>query len=243
MNSNIKETLKVIRFFDINRYLKWKFNQEPKTFKYELSIGIIVKNEAKYIQEWIEYHLLVGVNHFYVYDNESTDDLKIKLKPYIDAGIVEYIYFPGQHRQINMVNNVVKRAKNETKWLAIIDTDEFLVPLDGHKTITDALKEYKDAPGIEVNWVIYGDSGHEKETKGLVIERFKEHSLPDYKVNRNVKTICNPRKVLQASAHSEKYFGKLKSVNSANEINNEYFLDRKPVFKKFKNQSLFHQKF
>lgn len=56
---------------------------------YDLSIMAIVKNE-KYIQEWIEYHLLVGVQHFYIYDNESTDGLKDRIQKYIDDGIVTY---------------------------------------------------------------------------------------------------------------------------------------------------------
>jgi hypothetical protein len=32
-----------------------------------------VKDEARYIPEWIEFHLMQGFEHFILYDNNSTD--------------------------------------------------------------------------------------------------------------------------------------------------------------------------
>ena len=55
-----------------------------KNNKVYLSITAVLQNEAPYIKEWIEYHRLVGVERFYIYDNESTDNVKEILKPYID---------------------------------------------------------------------------------------------------------------------------------------------------------------
>ena len=65
-----------------------------KNNKVYLSITAVLQNEAPYIKEWIEYHRLVGVERFYIYDNESTDNVKEILKPYIDLGIVCYHYVP-----------------------------------------------------------------------------------------------------------------------------------------------------
>ena len=39
------------------------------SYQYEVSICAMYKNEAKYILEWIEYHLMIGVDHFYLYNN------------------------------------------------------------------------------------------------------------------------------------------------------------------------------
>ena len=41
--------------------------------KYNLSICAIFKNEAKYLKEWIEYHRIFGVDHFYLYNIGSRD--------------------------------------------------------------------------------------------------------------------------------------------------------------------------
>lgn len=41
-----------------------------------------MKNEKPYLKEWLEYHLLQGVEHFYLCDNGSTDGTDAYLEPY-----------------------------------------------------------------------------------------------------------------------------------------------------------------
>ena len=50
-------------------------------FLYDLAIVAIMKNEAPYVKEWLDYYLAAGVNHFYIYDNESPDNMKDVLQP------------------------------------------------------------------------------------------------------------------------------------------------------------------
>ncbi len=92
-----------------------------------LSIAAIYKNEPDII-EWIEYHKLIGVQRFYLYDNESDDNSKDLLQPYIDDGVVIYHYVKGKCKQMPVYQDAIYRYKNETKWLAIIDLDEYIVP-------------------------------------------------------------------------------------------------------------------
>ena len=42
----------------------------------------MLKDEAGALVEWIEYHVLLGVEHFYVYDNNSGDDVRRRLQRY-----------------------------------------------------------------------------------------------------------------------------------------------------------------
>lgn len=51
-----------------------------------LSVACIAKNEGPYIREWIEYHKIVGVERFYFYDNDSSDNTREVLEPYIRGG-------------------------------------------------------------------------------------------------------------------------------------------------------------
>jgi len=44
--------------------------------------------------QWIEYHRLLGVEHFYIYDNNSEDTILARLQAYMDAGVVTYIHWP-----------------------------------------------------------------------------------------------------------------------------------------------------
>ena len=97
-------------------------------FKYQLAVVAILKNEAPYIKEWIDYHLLAGVDHFYLYDNESEDNLKAKLRPYIKNGIVTYTYYPGKMKQMVAYNEAIRNYKFECNYMAFIDADEFIFP-------------------------------------------------------------------------------------------------------------------
>ena len=42
--------------------------------EFYFSISSTMKNEGQYLEEWIEFHRLVGCEHFILYDNDSTDD-------------------------------------------------------------------------------------------------------------------------------------------------------------------------
>ena len=147
-----------------------KFTKQTKQ-KYYLSVVATVKNEGCYLQEWIEYYKIMGVEHFYIYDNESTDNTKEILQPYILNGDVTYHYFEGKNRQIEMYNEALEKYKIETKWLAPLDADEFVYPIT-HKTIADYLKQNKKYNQIVFNWLSYGNSGHKEKPQGLVLENY-----------------------------------------------------------------------
>jgi len=53
-----------------------------------LAICATIKDEAPYIPEWIEFHRGVGVEHFFLYDNLSSDGSKEVLEPWVRAGLV-----------------------------------------------------------------------------------------------------------------------------------------------------------
>lgn len=201
----LRRTFNAVCRFVPSIYLIIKYrNYRPKNY---LSVAAIIKNEGPYIAEWIEYHLLVGVTKFYIYDNESEDNLKDILEPYIRDGIVEYKYYPGKKKQIPAYYNVLKKARIETYWLALIDCDEFIVPVST-ETIPELLKEFESVTGggrgysgLGINWMMYGSSGQQTKKEGLVIERFKDHAEEKFSRNLIIKTILNPRDVVSISIH------------------------------------------
>ena len=159
-----------------------------------LAVCVIAKNEGPYFQEWIEWHRKIGVEKFYVYDNESTDGTRELLEPYIKEGVVEYNDFPGYRMQLAAYDDCLERHRYDTRWIAIIDMDEFIVPLADH-TLPEFLKRFEDFPAVEINWLVYGSGGAKTKQPGGVMERFKAHSLPSHHLNRHVKSIVNPRRV------------------------------------------------
>ena len=77
---------------------------DKNLFLYDLAVVAIMKGEEPYVKEWLDYHLLAGVDHFFIYDNESTPEFKEILQPYINAGIVTYTFYPGKARQYEAYN-------------------------------------------------------------------------------------------------------------------------------------------
>jgi hypothetical protein len=223
------------RFFE---YLKFRKIYEKKYvdgkaflnegFEQYLSVVAIVKNEAPYMAEWLEYHLLVGVEKFHIYDNGSTDNLKEILEPYIEDGIVEYIYFPGRLRHLPAYSDAIRQFKDKSFWIAFIDIDEFIVPVKT-KTIPEFLRDFEDVPGIEINWVLYGSGGHKEKADGLVMERFKDHDVWDSRYNKTVKSIHNPRWVFYLNSHMADYIDGEQSVDTNKNKNIYGSLDRPPL--------------
>lgn len=199
----VRGGVSLIKYALMRRRLKKEKNSE---FPQYLSLCAIVKNEAPYLPEWIEFYKLVGVEKFYIYDNESSDNTKEVLKPYIDTGDVVYTYQPGQAQQLVAYNDAVKKYKNETKWLGFFDLDEFVMPLST-KTIPEFLKDYEEECGVVIYWLVYGDNGYKTKTDGLVLERFTAHSEEGFGVNKYLKTIANPREIKKMDVHYAVYRG------------------------------------
>ena len=108
---------------------------DKKFFLHELSIVAVIKNEAHYLEEWLNYHLAAGVDHFYIYDNESTDNTAEILEPYIDAQLVDYFSVPGKLMKIPVYNDAVRQFKFATKYMAFIDCNEFIFPKTGQSIV------------------------------------------------------------------------------------------------------------
>ena len=164
-----------------------------KTYVY-LAVCAIIKNEGRYLQEWIEFHLLQGVDVFYLYDNESSDNTKVILEPYIQKGIVKYHITPGKKMQRPAYNDAIVRYRKEARWIAFIDADEFILP---HEIKLSAfLKDYEKYPGIGINWQMFDSNGRQKySSEQLVIEAYTQIHKDKNVDNLHIKTIVNPSKV------------------------------------------------
>ncbi len=179
------------------RLLKLGFTLNRKTLpppRYYLAVCAIAKNEGSYFKEWIEWHRAQGVEKFYIYDNDSTDNTADVLAPYIAEGLVEYTFVPGQRQQIPVYDDCIARHRLEMRWLIFLDLDEFIVTSGGVRLL-DFLRRMEPYPVVEVNWLVYGSGGEKVRRPGGVMERFKHHSRLDHETNRHVKSFIDPRRV------------------------------------------------
>ena len=141
--------------------------------RYHVSICAIFKNEAPYLREWIEFNHLIGVEHFYMYNNNSEDNFQVVLQPYIEKGVVTLIEWPHNQMQMEAYKDCIDNYAKETKWLGFIDIDEFIVP-KSTDNIYDFLKQFeKNRGSVKIYWRLFGTSGlMERDLDGLVSEDF-----------------------------------------------------------------------
>lgn len=160
-----------------------------------LSLCLICKDENDYLPEWLDYHALMGVDRFYIYDNESSASLKESLKDYINRGWVVVVDIPGRAQQLAAYDHCLQVFGSNTFWMGFIDTDEFLVPKSS-VGLKDALKEFENYGGVAVSSLFFGSNGHViRPAEGqisayttCVHESFNEYDL--------VKSIVQPACVL-----------------------------------------------
>src|SRR5580700_200790 len=104
-----------------------------------LAICAVFINETPYLREWIEFHRLVGVEKFYLYQNRSEDDWQSVLQPSIDEGLVEVTDWPRRPpRQIQAYQHFINKHRGEPGWVAFLDCDEFLFS-PSHSTVSEAI--------------------------------------------------------------------------------------------------------
>lgn len=113
----------------------------------EIAIVSVFHNEAPFLLEWIAHHVDLGVERFYLYNHESTDDFAQVLAPLISSGLVVLtnastilggkkadIEWVLQHKllaQFASLHHWYYVWRESTEWVLLIDVDEFVWPVDG----------------------------------------------------------------------------------------------------------------
>lgn len=158
---NFKFVVKRILSFILNWLLKLFFlfvKKDTRTCKYKLSVCSIFKNESESLMEWIEYHMVAGVEHFYLYNNNSEDDYKTILRPYIEEGIVTLYDWPEYPGQASAYNHCWDNFRSDSQWIAFIDLDEYICP-KYDENIPLLLDRYSKYPILVIYWLFFGTSG------------------------------------------------------------------------------------
>ena len=204
--------------------------ETPSAEKYYLTISMMVKNRARYMAEWIEFHLMVGVQHIYLYDNDSTDNLKEVLASYIRDNLVTLIPFPKQQvilvdgskeimtQKLSLKNSIEAHAC-ETRWMAMLDSDEFLLPAvvgnsetNKNNTLVNILKRFEDFSSVVIPWSYFTSNGWITRPNKLVIEAYTRRWK---KPKHTWKHILQPKRI--KSVYSSHNFRSISGYQSVNE--------------------------
>lgn len=181
-----------------------------------IAIALCVKDEADYIAEWALYHKAVGVRHFIVYDNGSTDDSVAILRAVLSPEELSVIPWAGKaidkstdrliDGQVLAFAHAILNFGSRFSRMAFIDADEFLLPRKG-RTLQEALEGAGNFPNLSLPWHMFGPSGHVRKPDGPVLLNYTmrmRDPLSKAKHSTNFKCIVDPCEVVEISVHQFK---------------------------------------
>lgn len=136
----------------------------------QICVAAILKGEEPFLDEWIAYHRIIGVAHFYLYDNAPTLPLRLLLRRHAAYVTVidwpgEYEELPGRNKQTKAYVDALRHITHE--WVAFIDGDEFIV-LRHHANLHDFLEQFTDVGAVRLTWHLFGHNGYENDPTGLI---------------------------------------------------------------------------
>lgn len=174
LKRGLMETIKNKKFENIN----YIFENEEETLrnKHFLSIVTVVRDENDYLVEWLDYHIdLLGVDHVYLYDNESL----VPVQEYLEKigyryreRITVIPWMTSEHTQQDTCNHWLQHFGRDTRWFVVMDPDEFVHIHDSAVTLQGYLRDHSDCAAIKCLWRHYTAGGQVKRSSLPVRERF-----------------------------------------------------------------------
>lgn len=152
---------------------------------HEVVVCAIVRDEERYVDEWIQYHLKLGFDAVHLYDNSPGFGAKALEVAY--PGRVFVRHFPGAVMQMRAYADFLSTAR--ASWCALIDVDEFIV-LKRHRSIAEFVAGVPASVGaVCLNWVLFGSSGETGYRPEPVLQRFQRRQAG---VDPHVKSLVRP---------------------------------------------------
>ena len=170
------------------------------------AVCAIARYERHYLLEWLNYHLTLGFDYIYLYDNNNPDDNSTTVLVHennLQDSVIVIDYRGKRTCQMEAYNDCYSSYGEEVDWIAFIDLDEFLTfsPDQPIRFIGDYLQKVREYNVILVNWMCFGDNNLAYQDDRKVVDRFL-NSLPlDSDINKHIKSIVKTRANLFFSAN------------------------------------------
>lgn len=149
----------------------WKPSPREMGIK-DVALCCIARQEERYLQEWIDHHLLMGVKRLFIYDNGRGNEPV----PTFDDERVEVIDWRDKEAaQCDAYAHCYRRHGHEYAWIGFIDVDEHVQVRQG-ETLTNYLNcmAAMKADVVLLNWRVMTDNGLTRYDERSMAERFTQ---------------------------------------------------------------------
>lgn len=182
----------------------------------KIAICVPIKNETLYLEEWLDYHLSIGISDIYLYEDEGSDDHSTITSKYsnvhlnyisnvLNSDFYKGIQFDkqGSWKQTYLYKWFYHEYKHQYDWILMIDVDEFLIL---KQPLQDIVNQYKHLPAIMFKWKIMTASGHVNKPAGKVMDNYKNvyYKGFDNPVNTKCMINCHLNETLEWEIYNHK---------------------------------------
>lgn len=122
----------------------------------KLCILTIIKNEQEYLEEWIKYHLNLGIDHLFIFQDIGSKSHKEITDKYEKVSLIQ---IKKKYVQSKYIVDGLSYIKNnyDYDWCFAIDIDEYITVNDDVKNI---MQQFKDYDALVLQWENYGANGY-----------------------------------------------------------------------------------
>ncbi|GEM_PF-763212 len=189
-----------------------------------IALAAMLKEEDRFVREWLAYHRMIGFDHFFLCDNDPALPLR-KIFGHLDyVTVINWPDSKGQPLQIKAYRHLCQEFR-QCEWMAFVDGDEFIV-LKEHDDVKAFLKNYEPYSQIMLNWRVFGNNGHIQDPEFILekLTRRADHDAVTEKWFNQTKAIVRPAKVIDIpSPHQFRVSGETQWVSSEKAHVNHYF--------------------
>lgn len=205
---------------------------------HKLVVGAVFKNEGHILDEWIRHYLARGVDHIFLVNDFSTDDFEAKIHPFADKVTLFHndIVTKSLGRQTQIYEKYFRPILPLTKWIAILDLDEFLYSRES-LDLSSVIDRYNEYSQITVDWLHFGSSGHIHQPPSVVDGFRMRANFDNTKWYYANKSIFRANTLLAFSIHKHNVDGQTFHIHYSKDaplIINHYTLQSLEFFTKVK---------
>lgn len=131
--------------------------------KHQMCVCTMLRNQARFLTEWITYHGRIGVGRWFIYDNNSDDAIEETLRGMPEYNVTRHAW-PWVKAQEAGFAHCALRARASCQWVAFIDVDEFLYLPSPALSLQEVLSNYTTSfpqiAELRTACHTFGPSGH-----------------------------------------------------------------------------------
>lgn len=123
-----------------------------------------IKDEHRYLEEWLNYHIKLGFNKFILYEDEGSISHEEIINKYLDIVDIDFYNYvlkkdSKEFKDLTCFKHVYQNY-TDIDWLIKLDPDEFISLPSQFTSIDDILSSVQpDINQISLSWKLYNANG------------------------------------------------------------------------------------